>query len=92
MADQKGADSEEAAREELRAIARELEEIGGRLDEIHDELPVPPNVTGMLLEEEEMDAATEMRSAIECVLQDNLRPAIRDLRAAADYQPGQRGA
>lgn len=83
-------DVEEAAREKLRNIAREVEEIGERLQEIHNQLPVPPNVTGMLLEEEEMDAATEMRTTIECVLQDNLRPAIRDLRAAADYQPDSR--
>ena len=37
----------------------------------------------MLLGEQEMDVATEIRSIIECVLNDSLRPAIRDLAAAA---------
>jgi hypothetical protein len=32
---------------------------------------------------EEMDERTELRSVILCVLEDNLRPAIEDLRAAA---------
>ena len=85
-------DIEEVAREKLRTITRELEGIDERLQEIHDQLPVPPNVTGMLVGEEEMDAATEMSSTIECVLHDNIRPAIRNLRKAADFQPGQRGA
>ena len=31
---------------------------------------------------EEMDEQTELRSVILCVLEDNLRPAIEDLRAA----------
>lgn len=88
--DEAATDIEEAAREQLRAIARELETLGGKLREVYDRLPVPPNVTGMLLEEEEMDAATEMRSVIECVLEDCFRPAIRDLRAAADFRPGRR--
>jgi hypothetical protein len=41
----------------------------------------------MLLGEEEMDVSTEIRSTIECVLKDSMEPAIRDLAAAASYQP-----
>ena len=41
----------------------------------------------MLAGEVEMDFATEVRSVIECILNDWLRPAIRDLAAAASYQP-----
>jgi hypothetical protein len=40
----------------------------------------------MLVGEAEMDVATEMRSVIECVLNDSLGPAIRDLRSAAAYK------
>jgi hypothetical protein len=41
----------------------------------------------MLLGEAEPDIATELRSAIECVIPDQLEPAIRTLREAADYHP-----
>jgi hypothetical protein len=34
-----------------------------------------------------MDVSTEVRSVIECVLNDSLHPAIRDLAAAASYRP-----
>ena len=42
----------------------------------------------MLLGEAEMDVATEVRSVIECVLNDSIEPAIRDLAAAASYRQG----
>jgi hypothetical protein len=45
----------------------------------------------MLVGEEEMDFPTEVRSVIECVLNDNLRPAIRDLAVAASFQPKKKG-
>jgi hypothetical protein len=42
--------------------------------------------------EEEPDVATEVRSIIECVLVDQIGPAVRDLDAAAGYRPkGRRG-
>ena len=37
-------------------------------------------------DEETADVATQVRSIIECVLDDSLQPAIRDLRAAAGAQ------
>lgn len=76
-------EAEGAAQAELRRIVEELDAIQSRLTEIHTRLPVPPQETAMLLGEEEMDVATELRSVIECVLSDSLRPAIRDLAAAA---------
>ena len=80
-------EAEAAAQAELSQIVVELDAIRDRLAEIHDRLPVPPEETAMLVGEEEMDVATEVRSVIECVLNDSLRPAIRDLAAAASYRP-----
>lgn len=80
-------EAEAAAQSELRGIAVELDAIRSRLVDLHARLPVPPQETAMLLGEEEMDIATEVRSVIECVLADRLEPAIRDLAAAASYRP-----
>jgi len=80
-------ETEAAAQAALQQIVQELDAIRGRLIEIHERLPVSLEETAMLLGEEEMDIATEIRSVIECVLNDSLRPAIRDLAAAASYRP-----
>jgi hypothetical protein len=79
-------EAEAAAQGELRQIVEELDSIRARLEEIHEALPVPADETAMLLGEKEMDVSTEVRSVIECVLDDSLRPAIRDLAAAASYR------
>jgi len=79
--------AEAAAQDQLREIVEELETLRAQLLAIHQSLPVPPEETAMLLGEEEMDVATELRSVIECVLHDSLQPAIRDLGAAAAYRP-----
>jgi len=84
-------EGEEAARAELRSIVTELDGIRGRLVDLHDRLPVPAEETAMLVGEVEMDFPTEVRSVIECVLNDSLRPMLRDLSAAASYQPKKRG-
>ena len=85
-------DVEAAAQAELREIVQELDAIRGRLADIHERLPVSPDETAMLLGELELDVATEVRSVIECVLNDSLRPAIRDLAAAASYRPQAKGS
>ena len=81
-------DDEAAA--ELRKAAADLEEIGARLKGVLAGLPVSPREDVMFLGEEDMDASTEMRSVVECVLNDSIQPAIRDLKAAAAYQPSSR--
>jgi hypothetical protein len=80
-------EAEAAAQAELRGIVGDLDAIRARLEEIHARLPVPPEETAMLMGEKELDVATEIRSVIECVLTDSLRPTIRDLAAAASYRP-----
>jgi len=84
-------ETEALAQAALRQIVQELDTIRGRLTEIHERLPVPPEETAMLMGEQETDVATEIRSVIECVLSDSLRPAIRDLAAAASYRPKGKG-
>ena len=83
-------EAERAAQELLRQIVAELEAIGKRLTEIHDGLPVSRGEDLMLLGEEDTDVATEVRLVIECVLNDSIRPAIRDLKSAAAYSPSSR--
>jgi hypothetical protein len=83
--------AEADAQAELRGIVEELDAISTRLRDVHARLSVPPQETAMLAGEQEIDVASEMSSVIECVLDDSLRPAIRDLAAAASSRPqGQR--
>lgn len=81
--------AESHAREQLREVVRELEAIRARLLGVQASLPVSAAEQFRLLEEEEMDSVTEIRSVIGCVLQDWIGPAIRDLQTAATipYQP-----
>lgn len=78
---------EEVAQAELREIAQGWERDVDRMRRIQRSLPVSPREEVMLLGEAEPDVATEVRSAIECVIADQLQPAIRILREAADYRP-----
>jgi len=77
--------TEEEAQEQLRVIATDLEGIRFRLLGVRASLPVPVTEPAMLVGEMEMDVSTEVRSVIECVVNDFINSAIRDLRSAADY-------
>lgn len=81
---------EEEWRTELRALVENLDGIRARLVDLHSRLPVPAEEAAMLAGEVEMDFPTEVRSVIECILNDWLRPTIRDLAVAASYQPKKR--
>jgi len=74
----------EGARNQLRSIAAELEAIAYRLLGVHASLPESAAERVLLLDADEMGPAAEVRSVIECVLNDWLHPAIRDLRNVAD--------
>jgi hypothetical protein len=79
----------DAARNELHQLVQELEGLQGRLLEIRRGLPPPPPSPEDDLNADP-DVSTEMGRVIECVLQDSVRPAIRDLIAAAEYRPGEK--
>jgi hypothetical protein len=77
------AEAEASAQAQLRQIATDLEAIRFRLEGVRASLPVPSSEAAMLVGELEMDISTEVRSVIECVLNDSILPAIRDLLEAA---------
>jgi hypothetical protein len=65
----------------LRRVLERIEEIHWQLVGIQLSLPEPAE---RALEdvEDDWDAVTELRAVIECVLDDDLRPALEDLRKA----------
>ena len=63
---------------ELRDIVAELQIVRSRLMALEADLPASREVSVEDLES--MDETTEMRSVIQCVLADSIRPAIEDLQ------------
>jgi hypothetical protein len=79
----------EAAAAQARAfeIAAEFEALIAKIRAFHDGIPVSPLEAIMLLDEEDMDVATALRSTSECILADHLEPALNELRKWAAYKP-----
>lgn len=73
-------DIQAAVQEHLLPALSDLKDLQERLRSLQESLPAVPDRG-----EEEMDAVTELRSVLGCVLLDSLGPAIRDLQAAAAY-------
>ena len=80
-------EAEAAAQSALQTIVVALEELRRRLEEVHAHLSPPPGEAETLVDEEGMSFSSEVRAVIECVLADQIDPAIRDLAAAASYRP-----
>jgi len=76
-------EAEGTARAQLREIATALETIRFRLLGVQASLPPSSLEETPILETDEMDAPTEIRTAIGCVLEDRIAPAIRALQEAA---------
>lgn len=73
------------ARAEVRRIVEALESIRWRLLGVQFSLPEPIGETVRLQEvADELGPAAELRTVIQCVLNDSLRPAIEDLWEVAD--------
>lgn len=68
-------------------LAVELEALNAKFEELHDSIPVSPREDVILLGEEDLDVGTNLRSTIECVLADCLRPGLTELRKGAVYRP-----
>ncbi|HSK74853.1 MAG TPA: hypothetical protein VLQ45_00215 [Thermoanaerobaculia bacterium] len=77
----------DAARDELHHVIQELEGLQGRLLNLRQGLP-PSRERPEDDLNADPDVSTEMGRVIECVLQDSIGPAVRDLLAAAEYRPG----
>jgi hypothetical protein len=82
-------EAEAAAQAELPHIVDRLTAIRSQLRQIVESLSGDPEAAP--LGEDEMDVTTEVRSIVECVLNDSIQPAIRDLRVAAAYRVKGRG-
>lgn len=85
-------DMERAVREELERAAKDQEAIQERLRALLARLPPSPREDVMLAGEEEYDFATEVRTALECILADWIGSAIRDLHDLARYRAKQAAA
>jgi hypothetical protein len=72
-----------AARRDVLKIADELEAVALRLRGVQASLPEPVEEVVRLLDIERLDPVAELRAVIDCVIGDQLVPAIRDLRNAA---------
>ncbi len=75
--------TEGEAQAALAEIALELVAITDRLQQIHDALPPSRNREAMLEHRVAYDVATELAGTIECVVADQLRPALEYLEAAS---------
>ncbi len=76
----------EAAQQQLREVAGELEAVKFRLLGVLASLPesaAESTARGLLEDVETMDVRTEIRAVIGCVLNDFVALAIEDLREAA---------
>jgi hypothetical protein len=73
----------ETAHAEIREILRGLRSLKFRLLGVAASLPPSPAETSPLLDVEPADLRTETRSVVECVVNDSLSPAIRDLEEVA---------
>ena len=78
-------ETEDLVQADLEGVAGDLEAAVARLQAVHESLPVSPRTDVMLAHEEDLDFPTAARSGIECILEDRLRPAIRELRALAAF-------
>jgi hypothetical protein len=76
----------EAVQDELQVIVGKLEGIEKGLIALRDTLPAPTPGDQEGEGDERSDMATEIRSVIDCVLTDSIRPAARDLQAASRYR------
>jgi len=67
----------------LAAMALDLLALEDRCREILASLPRSPNEEAMFVGEVAWDLQTELLTTIECVLEDQLRPAVESLERAA---------
>lgn len=66
----------------LRRVLEQMEGVRWQLLGIKLSLPEPPPEKSLEDVSDDWDAVTELRTIIECVLDDDLRPALEDLRKA----------
>lgn len=71
------------ARRQLHRVLEQLEAVRWQLLGIRQSLPeLPAERVRQADVSDEPDAATELRTTIDCVLEDDLKPALQDLQEA----------
>lgn len=65
------------------AAVEHLVGVADALDLVYKSLPPPEDLNDRQEHRKAFDVATEVLATIECVLEDNVRPAIRELQRAA---------
>ncbi|HTQ80639.1 MAG TPA: hypothetical protein VMM92_11625 [Thermoanaerobaculia bacterium] len=78
----------EAMRADLRGLALDLESLSARLREVAGRLPEPPNDADLPSPLDLNAVGTELLGALECILADDLEPALAKLRDAVDLTLG----
>ncbi len=73
----------EWAQSALGEAVHQLLEVADALERIHEGLPPPADLNERQEHRKPFDVATEVLTTIECVLEDRVRPAIRELQRAA---------
>jgi hypothetical protein len=73
----------ETALDQVGDIARAVENLQFRLLGVQATLPEAAAESVRLLDADPMDATTEIRAIIDCVLRDRIEPALRELRKLA---------
>jgi hypothetical protein len=68
----------------LAEVAYQLLALVDTLQAIHAGLPEPPDIDDRYEHRKPLNVAAEVLSTIECVLEDNLRPAIESLQRSAE--------
>ena len=79
---------DDKVRARIRSVVWALRQTTAQLEEIHAEVPASPREEVMFLGEEDWDFPTEVRTAIECVVQTQLTAVIDQLTTLAEYRPG----
>jgi len=72
-----------AAQAALGEVAHQLQALVDTLDAIHAGLAPPPDIDDRQEGRKPYDQATDILATIECVFEDNLRPAIESLQRSA---------
>jgi hypothetical protein len=81
-------EAEREAQEQVGDVAQALAKLQERLEEIVRALPKSPGELDLSDLVDDPDVVAEVRRVVECVLMDNLRPAVDDLLAASSYRTG----
>ncbi|HBL31338.1 MAG TPA: hypothetical protein DD490_31310 [Acidobacteria bacterium] len=83
-------DEETAVRAEIARAAAEQDALRCRLEELLARVPPSPREEVIYEQGEPYDFPTEVRSCLECILEDWMKPAVQSLGELSVFQPSQR--